>query len=89
MAANCFKQVLHFPVAAIQKHNIIGIKEVRTVDASNNMNPMIALQGLTKNPEDYVVEELVEGAHPCRKLTCNSKDNESPPLALNFVWVHS
>ncbi len=47
MAVNCFKQALHLHVAVTQKHNIVGVSEVRNMDAGTNLNPWVA-----KNPVD-------------------------------------
>ncbi len=66
MAFNFLKQALHLPVAITQKHNIVGVSEVRNVDARTNLNPWVALQSSTKNPVDNLVEE---GRRECTCLS--------------------
>ncbi len=54
---NCFRQVLHLSVIVAQGHDIVGITKARNVNVRTNLNPWVALQGLTKNPAGNVVEE--------------------------------
>ncbi len=48
MAVNGFKQALHLPVSITQEHNIDVVSEVGNVDIRTNLNPWIAMQGLTR-----------------------------------------
>ncbi len=66
MAFNFLKQALHLPVAITQKHNIVGLSEARNVDARTNLNLWVALQSLTKNLVDNLVEE---GRRECTCLS--------------------
>ncbi len=56
MADNCFKQALHSSVAVTKENNIVGVSEVINVDLHTNLNPWVALQGLTKNPVYNIIE---------------------------------
>ncbi len=49
---------MHLPVAAAAEvHDAVGIGEVGHMDVGSNLNPSVALQSLTKNPVDNMVEE--------------------------------
>ncbi len=44
-------------MAATQKRDNVGVSEIKNVDVRTNLSPYVALQGLTKNSGDYVVEK--------------------------------
>ncbi len=62
LAVNCFQQALYQatfgsatlalypPVAVTQKHNSVGVSEVRYTDVHTNLNPWVALQDLSEIP---------------------------------------
>ncbi len=50
MAINSFKQTLHFAVAKTDYYDVVGKGEVGPEHLGN-------LEGLAKNPVDYVIEE--------------------------------
>ncbi len=54
---NASKPALYLSVATDQDHDIVGISKVRYMNIRTNLKPWVALQCLTKNPIDNVVEE--------------------------------
>ncbi len=64
MGVKCLKQALHLPIAITPEHKIVSVSKVQYMDVRTNLNPWGALQGLTKNPVDIVVEDA--SAHPFR-----------------------
>ncbi len=64
IGVECLKQALRLPVAIIPDHNIVSVSKFKYMDVRNNLNYWVALQGLTKNSVDNVVEE--DSAHICR-----------------------
>ncbi len=53
MAANSFKQALHFSVAAAEYYDV----EIGHMGVGFNLNPWVILPSLAKNPVDNVSEE--------------------------------
>ncbi len=61
----CFKQALRLPVVVAKSRDIASINEVRYIDVRTNLNPWVAMQGLTKNPIGTAIEE---GRRECISL---------------------
>ncbi len=47
-------QALHFLVAFVQEHSVVGVSKATFMDVRTDLNPWVALQGLTKSPVDNV-----------------------------------
>ncbi len=84
MGIKCLKQALRFPVAIIPDHNIVSVSKVKYMDVWTDLNPWVALQGLTKNLLDYVGEDYC--AHLCWTPERISKDIEALTLPWPSCW---
>ncbi len=57
MTIKCFNQDFHLFVVVGGGHDIVGISDLKYVDVGSNLNRLIILHGLVKNPADDLIEE--------------------------------
>ncbi len=56
-AVSCFKEVLNLPEVMAKEHDIVGISDVRHMNAGSDPNPWVILQGLAKDKAHKVTED--------------------------------